>query len=72
MKAILAAALFGIPAVLCFLRASRIQQISAVDGVVKKQGPFSRLRLWVMAGACFLALAFVAFAAALDPNFLKL
>ena len=72
MKAILAAALFGIPAAYCFLRAYRIQQRWAVDGIVKQVRPFGAIRFWVMAGACFLVLGFVAFAAALDPNFLKL
>jgi len=72
MKAILAAALFFVPAAFCFLRAYRIQQKWAVDGIVKPAGPFSAIRLWVMVGASFLALGFAALAAALDPNFLKL
>ena len=72
MKAILAAALFGIPAALCFLRAYRIQQTSAVDGVVKQVKPRQAMKLWLVAGGSFLALGFAAFAAALDPNFLKL
>ena len=57
-------------ALFCFWRAYRIQVTRAHDGIVKQPLPYLALRLWIIAGAAFLAFGFVALAMATDPNFI--